>query len=76
MQEENTGFWQRGTTMFCDSKLIEESQREMRELASVEARIQELKNIPQKRKRKKAFLKDCLAVISEQSLLIDRDWPV
>lgn len=76
MQEENTGFWQRGTTMFCDSKLIEESQREMRELASVEARIQELKNIPQKAEEKKAFLKDCLAVISEQSLLIDRDWPV
>lgn len=57
MQEENTGFWQRGTTMFCDSKLIEESQREMRELASVEARIQELKNIPQKAEEKKGVFK-------------------
>ena len=57
IQEENTGFWQRGTTMFCDSKLIEESQREMRELASVEARIQELKNIPQKAEEKKGVFK-------------------
>ena len=57
MKEENTGFWQRGTTMFCDSKLIEESQREMRELASVEARIQELKNIPQKAEEKKGVFK-------------------
>lgn len=43
--------------MFCDSKLIEESQREMRELASVEARIQELKNIPQKAEEKKGVFK-------------------